>query len=679
MKAIRNLLLIPTLCVSTLLAVPPKTDNEPVSEFQVAAERFSDIQILRYRVPGFEQLPLQQKELLYYLYEASLAGRDITWDQNFSFNLTVRRALEEIVTNYSGDRTGETWEAFMTYTKRVWFSNGIHHHYSTAKIEPEFTKEYFLTLLSDLFPDESRSNVMRNNVICDVVCNPMVAPRRVNKTIGVDPIAESACNFYENVTEAEVDTFYAKMKQTDEDPMWGLNSKLCKDPSSGELYEKVWKIDGMYGSAIKQIVYWMEKAVSVAENDKQREALQRLIVFYKTGDLADFDSFNISWVQDVESSVDMINGFIERYGDPKGLKGTYESIVSVRDPIASKRIETISSNAQWFEEHSPIRDEHKRENVTGISAKVINVVIESGDAAPSTPIGVNLPNSNWIRSKHGSKSVTLGNIIGAYGEASKGNGVVDEFYLGAGTIARIKGDGGRSHNLEVDMHEVIGHASGKLNPGVGTPSETLGQYMSTLEEARADLVALYFIMDQKLIDIGVMESFDIAKAGYDTYLTSGLLLQLKRINLGDNIEEAHMRNRQLICKWAVELGSDESVVEQVKEEGKTFYVINDYLKLREIFGSQLREIQRIKSEGDGAAGARLVETYGIHVDPALHQEVLERYETLDIAPYSGFINPELIPQFEKGTIVDVAILYPEDFTTQMLKYSKEHSFLPAIN
>lgn len=654
-------------------------------DFAYQTEQFSDLRILRYKVPGFEELKKNQKELVYYLYEAALAGRDIIWDQNYKHNLCVRRTLEAIVNSYTGDKNTEDYKNFMIYTKRVWFSNGIHHHYSNAKIVPEFTSEYFKTLVEgcekDKLPlqkDESIEALIKK--LTPIIFDPSVAAKKVNQNSDEDMVVNSATNFYEGVTQSEVEEFYSKMvDKTNPTPIsFGLNSKVVKN--GGTLAEKKWKIGGMYKEAIEKITFWLEKAVVVAENPNQKAALEKLIEYYKTGDLKVFDEYNIAWVNDTESAIDVVNGFIETYGDPLGKKGSYESVVSIKDFEASKRIAAIGKEAQWFEDNSPIMAEHKKQNVKGISAKVITVVVESGDASPSTPIGINLPNSNWIRSNHGSKSVQLGNIVHSYDMASKGSGFLDEFRFSEEEVKRAKSYGNLADMLHTDMHEVIGHASGQINAGVGTPDETLKSYGSCLEEARADLVALYYMMDEKLINIGVMPSLEVGKAGYDDYILNGMMTQLKRIKSGENIEEAHMRNRQMVASWAYEKGKSENVIEKIVRNNKTYFVIKDYLKLRKLFGELLKEVQRIKSEGDYTAGKELVENYGVKVDVAIHNEVIERYEKLKIAPYQGFINPRLIAvknEFDK--ITDVKIEYPFGFTDQMLYYAREHSFLPTYN
>lgn len=662
-----------------------KTAAEPedFSDFQYLSESVADLRILRYNIPGFNQLSSKQKELLYYLYEAALSGRDIIWDQNCSYNLSVRKTIENIYNTYSGEKSGEQWDKFAEYSKRVWFSNGIHHHYSSDKIMPEFSKNYFLELISKSdngsFPLEDGEDVKAFSArLSDIIFNPKVAAKRVSLDPSKDLLKASAMNFYEGVSQKEASDFYAAMadKSNPTPVMYGLNSKVVKE--DGKVVEKVWKVGGMYSPAIEKIVYWLEKAKSVAENKEQAKSLELLIKYYKSGDLKDFDDYSIAWVNDVKSDVDVVNGFIEVYGDPLGFKGSFESVVSVRDPEASKRIKTIGDNAQWFEDNSPLFPEHKKKNVKGITAKVINVVIESGDAAPSTPIGINLPNSNWIRQDHGSKSVNLGNIVEAYDQSS-GAGTIDEFYYNDEIKNRIKEHGSLSDKLHTDMHEVIGHASGQLNPGVGQPSETLKNYANALEEGRADLVALYYLLDQKLVDLGVMPSLDCGKAHYDAYITKGLMIQLSRIKLGDDIEEAHMRNRQMVALWCYEKGKAENVIEKKVENGKTYFVINDYEKLRVLFGDLLKEIQRIKSEGDYAAGKNLIENYGRKIDPKLHKEIIERYNSLNIPPYAGFIQPKLIPVKKGDKIVDVKVEYPMDFTEQMLFFGKEYGLLPVKN
>lgn len=653
--------------------------------FKVIADQFADLRVLRYRVPGFDALSLQQKKLVYYLYQAALSGRDITYDQNYKHNLLVRRTLESVVKSYTGDKSTNDFEKFMVYAKRVWFSNGIHHHYSTIKFLPEFSEGYFAELVNS----SDVSGVMTVDIttpaeliakLTPIMFDPNVDAKRVNLNSDVDMVVESANNYYEGVTQAEAEAFYDALTAIKDPtpPSYGLNSKLVKE--NGVVKEKVWKVGGMYGKAIEKIVYWLEKASSVAENDKQKKALDLLATYYKTGDLRDFDAYNIAWVQDVESTVDAINGFIEVYGDPLGYRASYESVVSIKDAETTKRIDAIGAQAQWFEDNSPIMDEHKKASVKGISAKVITVVVEAGDTSPSSPIGINLPNANWIRKEHGSKSVTLGNITRAYNEASQeGGGTTSEFAYSKEEVNRAKKYGSLASDLHTDMHEVIGHASGQLEPGVGTTKETLKNYASALEEARADLVALYYLTDQKLVDIGVMPSIEVGKAEYDSYIRNGLMVQLRRLKLGEDIEEAHMRNRQMVAKWVYEKGQPDNVIEKKVRDGKTYFVINDYEKLRDLFGQLLREVQRVKSQGDYEAGKALIENYGVKVEPDLHKEVLERFANLNIAPYSGFINPRLVPVMEGDDIVDVKVEYPDNFVDQMMEYAKNYSFLPTYN
>lgn len=662
------------------------TEQSAAPDFQVVADEFADLQILRYRVPGFEDLTLQQKELLYYLSEAAQAGRDIIWDQNYKYNLLVRHTLEGIVAHYEGERSGADWDAFMEYTKRVWFSNGIHHHYSMRKHSPDFDATYFASLIAGspqasfpTVPGVINSTEELVAFLQPILFDPNVASKRVNLAEGEDLVLTSANNFYEGVTQAEVEAFYDARKDPNEErPVWhGLNSKMVKE--DGELKELVWKSGGMYGAAIDKIIYWLEKAVAVAENAKQQKALDLLVKYYKSGDLTDWDAYNIAWVEDTESMIDVVNGFIEVYGDPLGMRASYESVVSVRDMEATKRIKAIGDEAQWFEDNSPILAEHKKAEVKGISAKVITVVQESGDAAPATPIGINLPNADWIRKFHGSKSVSLGNIVYAYNEVSSKGSAIEEFAWSPEEIERSRKYGPLAGDLHTDLHEVIGHASGQLNPGIGTPKETLKQYASTLEEARADLVALYFVLDEKLIELGVMPSLEVGMAEYEGYIRNGLMLQLRRLEPGDILEESHMRNRQLNAMWAYEMGKAENVIERKERDGKTYFVVNDYQKLRELFGQLLREIQRIKSEGDFEAGRALVENYGVQVDQDLLVEVKERYAKLGSKPYSGFIQPKLEAVLQGDSLLDVTVSYPADFTEQMMEFGRKSSHLPVIN
>jgi dipeptidyl-peptidase-3 len=653
------------------------------TSFQVAAQSFADIQVLRYEAPGFNQLSLQQKQLAYYLYEAALAGRDIFYDQKSKYGIMLRQTLEAMYTTYTGDKTSEDWKKFETYCGRFWFSNGNHHHYSNDKFLPECSSDYFISVAkasdSTLFPKnagESMDAFLAR--IKPIIYDPKIEPKLVDLDPNVDNVKASSVNFYEGVTQKEVEDFYAKFDSKGNQPQWGLNSKVIKD-SLGKVVEKVWKADGMYSSAIEKIIGWLEKAITVAEDANQKAALQLLVQYYKTGDLHTWDDYNIAWVKDISSRLDAVNGFIEVYFDPLARKGSWESVVSMKDLAATKTIEKIASQAQWFEDHSPILPEDKKKNVKGIIAKAITVIVEGGSATPSTPIGINLPNNEWIRQQHGSKSVSLSNIVHAYNVAGASSGMLDEFALNDSVKNNIKKWGSLAADLHTDMHEAIGHASGQLNPGVATPDKTLKTYASALEEARADLVGLYFIMDPKLIELGVMPTLDVGKAEYDSYMMNGLMTQLVRLNPGANLEEAHMRNRQLNAMWAYEKGKKDNVVEFVKKDGKTYVKINDYNKLRELFGQLLREIQRIKSQGDYQAGKNLIETYGVKVDPALHKEVLERYKKLNVKPYKGFIQPKLVPVMDGDKITDVKIEYPTNFFDQMIEYGKNYSFLPLNN
>ena len=661
----------------------PEEDLDP--DFQYVAEQFADLRVLRYQVPGFNELPLQQKKLLYYLSEAALSGRDIIWDQNYKHNLRVRRVLEGILTTYSGPRKTTDWLAFEVYAKRVFFSNGIHHHYSSAKILPGFPPSYFKYLLDEcaamkwpLAENETRAEFIRT--ITAVIFDPKVAPKKVNLAAGQDLLATSATNFYAGVSQAEAEAFYAARRDTtDTTPIsYGLNSQLVKG-AGGKLTERPWREDGMYGDAIHPLIFWLERAIGEAENAPQKLALEKLVQFYKTGDLRTWDDYSVAWVKDVNSRTDVVNGFIEVYGDPLGYRASYESVVSFRDEAATRVIKAIGDEAQWFEDNSPIDSAFRKPLVTGISAKVITVVQEAGDASPSTPIGINLPNATWIREQHGSKSVSLGNIVLAYNEAGKSGGVLDEFAFDAAEVTRARQHGSLAASLHTDMHEVIGHASGKINPGVGTPKETLKSYASAIEEARADLVGLYYVLDPKLVAMGVMPDLEVGRAQYDAYIRNALVVQLARLAPGEQIEEAHMRNRQLVAAWAYERGRADNVIERVERNGKTYYRITDYDKLRGLFGELLREMQRLTSEGDYAAAQHLIETYGVKVDTRLHQQVLRRYAKLNIAPYQGFIQPRLVPVLKGAAIIDVRLEYPTDFMSQMLEYARKYSFLPNLN
>jgi len=659
------------------------TQNAPASSnsFKVEAEAFADIQVLRYEIPGFEDLTARQKELAYYLYEAALCGRDIIYDQKSPNGLLIRKTLEAMYGTYKGRKSGKDWEAFQTYCGRFWFSNGNHHHYGNEKFIPECSPLYFEQVLNACDASKLPLDGMPLPAfwlrIRPLIYDMTIEPKVVDQRSGIDNIVFSSNNFYQGVTEKEVEDFYAKFDTKGDAPSWGLNSKLVKE--NGEIQEQVWRANGMYANAIQKISEWLERAATVSENPKQDKAIRMLIQYFQTGDLHMWDDYSIAWVEDVDSRIDVVNGFIEVYLDAIGKKGSFESVVSLKDLEETKRIEKIANNAQWFEDHSPLMPEHKKKEVKGITAKAITVIVESGDAAPSTPIGINLPNSEWIRKEHGSKSVSLSNIIRSYNEASAKGGMLDEFATNPDVLARLKKYGPLAADLHTDMHECIGHASGQINPGVETTDKTLKTYASTLEEARADLVGLYYIMDQKLVDIGVMPSLEVGKAEYDSYMMNGLMTQLTRLKLGDKLEEAHMRNRAVNAYWVYEKGKKDKVVEFVHRDGKTYVQVNDYERLRQLFGDLLREIQRIKSEGDYNAGKNLVETYGVNVDDALHREVLQRYSKLGIKPYRGFIQPRLIPVLKAGMVVDVKLEYPTSFFDQMLEYGKKYAFLPLTN
>ena len=641
-------------------------------------DRFDDIKVIRYEVPGFERLPLEQKELIYYLAEAAKCGRDIMFDQNFKYNLPVRRTLEVIYENYDGDRTTPEWKALEKYLKKVWFANGIHHHYSNDKFVPEFPKEYFLAVAESIpvekFGDEL--NALRA-VVCEAIFNPELYKTQLNQAEGQDLVTTSANNYYEGVTQAEVEEFYRSMADpADPEPVsYGLNSKLVKD-EDGTIRERVWKVGGMYSPAIEKIVYWLEKAQGVAQ-EPQKATIAALIDYYKTGDLHDFDRYNILWVRDTVSNVDFVNGFIEDYGDPLGRKASWESLVNFMDKEACHRTEVISENAQWFEDHSPVDSAYRKKVVKGVSAKVITAAMLGGDCYPATPIGINLPNADWIRKEHGSKSVTIDNITYAYAQAAHGDGFLEEFMLRPEDRERIDKYGKLADDLHTDLHECLGHGSGQLAPGV--KGGELKNYTSTLEEARADLFGLYYLGDPKMVELGLIPSLDVAYAEYARYIMNGMMTQLARIEPGKNVEEAHMRNRKLIAEWCYEQGKADNVIEWIEQDGKTYVVVNDYTKLRELLGRMLREVQRIKSEGDFEAGKTLVEKYAVTVDPKLHAEVLTRYKALDIEPYSGFVNPQYELVEKNGKVVDVKVSYPNDYVKQMLEYSRDYSFLPNLN
>ncbi len=642
-------------------------------EFEFLVEQFADLKILRYQIPDFENLTLKEKQLVYYLTQAGLSGRDIIWDQNYRHNLKIRKALENIYTSYDGDKTTDDWKAFEVYVKRVWFSNGIHHHYANDKIKPGFSIEFFDFLLAET-NTELEENVKQ--VIFNEIDN-----KKVNQAKGVDNVALSAVNFYgPNVTNADVESFYKKMKSPNpEKPLsFGLNSQLVKE--NGVLKERIYKSGGLYGSAIDEIIKWLELAQGVAENQAQGDAIGLLIEYYKTGDLQIWDDYNVAWTAATEGNIDYINGFVEVYNDPLGYRGSYETIVQINDFDMSQKMKVLSDNAQWFEDNSTLMDEHKKKNVVGVTYKVVNVAGEAGDATPSTPIGVNLPNANWIRASVGSKSVSLGNIIHAYNNAGN-TGRLKEFVNDEEEFELEEKYGQLADKLHTALHEVIGHASGQLNPGVGQTKETLKTYSSTLEEGRADLVGLYYLYNPKLQELGLVEDWEsVGKAAYDGYIRNGLMTQLIRLNLGDDVEESHMRNRQWVSAWAFEQGKKDNVIEKITRDGKTYYNINDYAKLHDLFGQLLRETQRIKSEGDYAAVEALVETYGVKVDQDLHAEILKRNEQFTSAPYSGFVNPVLVPETnDAGEIIDIKVTQPESFDVQMMNYAKNYSYLPEEN
>lgn len=648
--------------------------KEVSTDFKYEVEQFADVKILRYQIPDFEELTLKQKKLVYFLSQAGMEGRDMIYDQNYRHNLTIKRALENVYQNYAGDKTTEDWKNFETYLKRIWFSNGIHHHYSNDKFKPEFSSVYFDTLLKE-------TNTNLTGEAYEVIFNDKDAKKvNLDETKGL--LEGSATNYYSpNVTAADVDIFYAsKIDKNDKTPIeYGLNSKLVKN-ADGSLEEKVWKVGGMYGASIEKIIGWLGKAIEVAENEEQAEALKLLIEYYKTGDLKTWDAYNIAWVTNTKGDIDYINGFVEVYNDPKAFRGAYESIVQIKDFEMSKKMAVLAENAQWFEDSSTLQASHKKKNVVGVSYKTVNVASEAGDSSPSTPIGINLPNNNWIREQHGSKSVSLGNIIEAYNMAG-GTDRLKEFAFDEAEVENEIKYGQQADKLHTALHEVIGHASGQINEGIGQPKETLKNYASTLEEARADLVGLYYLPDTKLVEMNISpDAQGIGKAAYDNYIRNGLMTQLVRLNLGDDIEEAHMRNRQLVAAWAFEKGKKDNVIEKVTKDNKTYFVVRDYTKLRVLFGELLSEIQRIKSEGDFKAGKALVENYGVKVDQDIHKEVLDRNSKFKSAPYSGFVNPVLTAEFDADeNIIDVKIVQPSSFADQMLDYAKRYTTLPDVN
>lgn len=642
--------------------------------FEYVVEQFADIKVLRYQIPGWENLTLKEQKLVYYLTQAGYSGRDIIYDQDYKYNLRIRKALENIYVNYKGDKNSEEWKNFEIYTKRFWFANGIHHHYSNDKMKPAFSAAYFANLM------KATKTILAPEIV-DVLFND-VDTKKVNLDESKGLLEGSAINFYDKgITAKEAADFYAKKKSPDANRPYsfGLNSKLVRN-SKGQLEEKVWKSGGMYGPAIDKIVYWLDKAKGVAENKAQADALALLISYYKTGSLKTWDDYNIAWLKATEGNIDYINSFIEVYNDPLGYRGSYETIVQIKDFDMSKKMDVISKNAQWFEDNSSLLPEHKKKNVVGVSYKTVVVAGESGDASPSTPIGVNLPNADWIRSEHGSKSVSLGNIIDSYSKAG-GKGRLQEFANDPEEIALAEKYGELGDKMHTALHEVVGHASGQINPGVGTPKETLKSYASTLEEGRADLVGLYFLYNPKLQELGLVDDWKkLGMESYDSYIRNGLMTQLIRLEPGSDIEEAHMRNRQWVSAWVFEKGKSANVIEKISRDGKTYFNITDYEKLHDLFGQLLREVQRIKSEGDYEAGKKLVENYGVKVDQKLHAEVLERNKQFTSAPYSGFVNPVLVPKLDaKGAIISIEVTQPKTFAEQMLYYSKNYNFLPLEN
>jgi len=639
------------------------------TNFQWRTEQFADVQINRYIIPDWEQLSAKQRMLTYYLVQAGLEGRDIMYAMNYRHNLEIRKALENISRNYVGDRSAKDWEHFTVYLKRIWFSSGIHHHYSMNKFKPEFTRDYLDELMD-----------ATNTALSDQAFEAIFDLHKDSKKVNLDPTADlvltSAVNFYDpDITQREVEAYFQQIiDKEDQTPIsYGLNTKIVRN-EDGTVGEDVYKVGGLYGAAIEKMVRWLEQAVTVAENPPQADALKLLIEYYQTGDLRKWDEYNIAWSQATEGDIDYITGFVEVYQDPLGYHGSYETIVEIKDFAATERMKVLMDNAQWFEDNSPLMDEHKKEQVVGVSYKVVNVAGESGDSSPSTPIGVNLPNANWIRSNYGSKSVSLGNIVEGYAMASSG-GFEEEFMLTKEERLRAKEHGSLADKLHTALHEVLGHASGRIEPGVGTPKETLKNYRSALEEGRADLFALYYILDPKMVELGLVPSDEVGKTAADSYIINGIMYQLRRLQIGEVIEESHMRNRAMVARWAYEHGQKDNVIEKVMQDSKTYFRINDYQKLRDLFGQLLREVQRIKSQGDFEAARALMEDYAVQVDKNLHQEVLDRAATLKGAPYGGFINPRLVPVVLNDKIVDVRVEYPDDFTEQMLEYSERYGNL----
>ena len=655
-------------------------EQKKETDFKYFLEQFADIKILQYQIPGWDKLSLQKKKLCYYLSQAALCGRDIIFEQNFKYNLPIRHTLAAIVKSYSGDKSDKQYKKLLEYTKRVWLANGIHHHYGKDKFVPEFSADFFARAieLSDakLLPLREGETVKElTQFLSPILFNEKLYAKNLSLKKGEDIVQTSAGNYYDNVTQAEVEAFYAKQKEAWKDKKhpisFGLNSRLVK--REGKIYEEVYKVGGKYSKAIEQIVHWLGKAQEVAETEHQAHTIAALIKYYHSGNLQDFDHYNILWVKDVHPQVDFINGFIEVYGDPLGMKASWESVVNIKDMEATERMELIARNAQWFEDNAPIKKEFKKKKVKGIIAKVIEAVHLGGDCYPTTPIGINLPNADWIRKEHGSKSVTIANITNAYNEASKGSGFLQEFAASEKEIDLEEKYGHLTSNLHTDLHECLGHASGQILPG--TDPDALKNYSNTLEEARADLFALYYIADKKLLELNLVPNEEAYKAEYDGYIRNGLLTQLVRIKIGDHIEEAHMRNRQLISKWVYEKGKAQNVIQRFKKENKTYIKINDYAALRNLFGELLAEVQRIKSEGDFEAGQQLVEAYGVEVDLNLHKEIKARFDKLNIAPYGGFLNPIMMPVEKNGEIVDVKLSWQDDYLTQMQYYDENYSFL----
>ncbi len=681
MKKTRAFLIamIMTLTLSTFHscreAAQTTEQEQPAEQMPWILDKFDDIKVLRYEVPGFENLPLEQKELIYYLAQATKCGRDILFDQNFKYNLTIRRTLESIYTKYEGDRSTAEFKSLEKYLKKVWFANGIHHHYSNDKFRAEFPRAWFAQQV-DKYVDPQELKIEKE-LLYNIIFDETLYATRLNQKDGVDMVTESACNYYEGVTMKEVDKFYSELiDENDPRPIsYGLNSKLMKD-DSGKIVEQTWKLGGMYSAAIQQIVFWLEKASAVAK-EPQKSIINALINYYRTGDLREFDRYNILWVGDNVSNVDFVNGFIEDYGDPLGRKASWEGTVNFMDSLACRRTQILSKNAQWFEDNAPIDPAFRKKEVKGVSAKVITVAMLGGDCYPSTPIGINLPNADWIRKEYGSKSVTIDNITYAYDKAAQGNGFNEEFMLREEDRERIKKHGKLADDLHTDLHECLGHGSGQLAPG--TKGGELKNYTSTLEETRADLFGLYYLGDPKMIEIGLIPSLDVAWAQYADYIMNGMMTQFSRIELGKDVEESHMRNRKLIAEWCYEKGKKDNVIEWVKKDGKSYIVVNDFEALRKLFGELLKEVQRIKSKGDYEAGRKLVENYAVKIDPELHKEVLERYNKLGIEPYSGFVNPDYELVMQDGKVKDVKLVYKYNYTEQMLDYSKNYSFLPSIN